>query len=119
MLLKIKNLKLKTILGIYAWEEHVEREIIINLEIESDSNLALTSDNIEDAIDYDKISNKVKNLIATTRFKLIEKMAQEVMNKIMQDQRIIRCKIEIDKVGALDFVESASITIEQFRKNGS
>jgi len=42
-------------------------------------------------------------------------MAQEVLNEIMQDARIIRCKIEIDKVGALDFVESASITLEEKR----
>ena len=115
MLLKIKNLRLQTILGVHAWEEKVDRTIIINLEIESNSKVASVSDDIADAIDYDIICTQIKNLIANTRFKLIEKMAQEVLNKIMQDARITRCKIEIDKVGAIDFVESASITIEENR----
>jgi FolB domain-containing protein len=115
MLLKIKNLKLKTILGVHKWEENIDREIIINIEIETNFEQSLASDKIEDAIDYDKISYEVKNLIAKKRFKLIEKMAQELLTKIMQDERIFRCKIEVDKVGAIDFVESASVTLEAKR----
>jgi len=119
MLLKIKNLRLKTVIGVYDWEKNFDRDIIINLEIETDFLAALRSDSLEDAIDYDAISQKVKNFIANKRFKLIEKMAQDLMNQIMEDKRIKRCKLEIDKVGAIDFVDSASITIQQERKNGS
>lgn len=119
MILKIKNLKLTTILGIHAWEQDIDREIIINLEIEGDFKRSLESDNIEDTVDYDTISSQIKNLIASKRFKLIEKMAQELLNQVMEDQRITRCKIEVDKVGALDFVDSASITLEEYRNNGS
>jgi len=115
MIIKIKNLKLKTILGIYAWEKNVDREIIINAEIETDSLRALESDDISDTIDYDSIITKIKNLLADHQFKLIEKMAQEVMKKIMEDLSITRCKLEIDKVGVFDFVDSFSVTIEQKR----
>jgi dihydroneopterin aldolase len=118
MLIKIKNLKLSTNVGIHLWEKDFDREIIINVEIETDFIKSLESDNIEDAIDYDAITTKIKDLIANNKFQLIEKMAQEVMNKIMEDSRIKRSKLEIDKVGAVEFVESFSVTIEQFRKNG-
>ncbi len=119
MLLKIKNLKLKTILGIHEWEEKTPREIIINAEIETDFINSLNSDNISDAIDYDKITSDIKNLIATKRFKLVEKMAQEVMNLILQDRRVKKCRLEIDKVGAVESLDSFAIAIEQTRKNGS
>ena len=36
------------------------------------------------------------------------------MDQIMEDSRIKRCKIEIDKVGAVEAVESFSVTIEQY-----
>lgn len=116
MLIKIKNLKLHTNLGIHNWEKTFNREIIINAEIESDALRGLESDNILDTIDYDVITTKIKNLIAQNQFKLIEKMAQEVMNRIMEDTRVKRCKLEIDKVGVVEFVESFSVTIEQQRK---
>ncbi len=118
MIIKIKNLRLKTILGIYEWEENVDREIIINAKIHTNFDRALTSNEISDAIDYDDIVTKIKNLIANKRFKLVEKMAQDIMNEIMQDSRISKCKLEIDKVGAVESLESFSITIEQENKNG-
>lgn len=114
MLLKIKNLKLQTILGVHLWEEKINREIIINVEIESDFVKSLQSDDINDTIDYDLITTKIKNLIASKRFKLVETMAQNIMDEIMQDLRVKRCKIEIDKVGAIEAVESFSVTIEQY-----
>lgn len=116
MILKIKNLKLKTVLGVHSWEEKVDREIVVNVELESNFTKSLESDEISDAIDYDEISSKIKNLIATTRFKLVEKMAQQVMNLIMQDDRIIRCKLEIDKLGAVESLDSFSVTLEQNKK---
>jgi hypothetical protein len=114
MLLKIKNLKLQTILGVHLWEEKISREIIINVEIESDFIKSLQSDDINDTIDYDLITTQIKNLISSKRFKLVETMAQKIMDQIMQDSRIKRCKIEIDKVGAVEAVESFSVTIEQY-----
>ncbi len=119
MLLKIKNLRLKTAIGVYDWEKNFDREIIINLEIETDFLSALQSDKLEDAIDYNEIAQKVKKFIHENKFNLIEKMAQSLLAEVMSDFRIKKCKLEIDKVGAIDFVDSASITIEQERKNGS
>lgn len=113
MLIKIKNLKLKTIIGIYPWEENFDREIIINAEIETNHTDSLSSDNIEDTIDYDIIISKIKDLLKLNRFKLIEKMAAEIMKKIMEDKRITRCKLEVDKVGVVPEVDSLSITIEE------
>ena len=114
MLLKIKNLKLQTVLGVHLWEEKINRGIIINVEIESDFIKSLQSDDIDDTIDYDLITTEIKKLIASKRFKLVETMAQKIMDQIMEDSRIKRCKIEIDKVGAVEAVESFSVTIEQY-----
>lgn len=115
MLIKIKNLQLKTILGVYDWEKTFNREIVINVEIETDFVNALRSDNLSDALDYDVITSKIKNLIATKKFRLIETLTQEVMDVILEDGRVKKCKLEIDKVGVVDGVESFSVTIEQVR----
>lgn len=113
MLIKIKNLRLTTFLGIHAWEEYLNREIIINAEIETNHTTSLASDNIEDTISYEDIVLKIRNLLETNRFKLIEKMAGEIMKKIIEDRRIKRCKLEVDKIGVIDGIDSFSITLEQ------
>lgn len=115
MIIKIKNLKLQTILGVYEWEKTIDRDIIINAEITSDNLSSLRSDNIEDTIDYDILISKIKNLIENKRFKLIEAMAQGLIDVIMEDKRISKCKLEIDKVGVVEGVDSFSVTLEQIR----
>lgn len=115
MLIKIKNLRLKTIIGIHDWEQTIDREMVINAKIETNFDKSLTSDNIEDTINYDVIISKIRNLVENNRFKLIEKLTQKILDTIMEDSRISYCQLEVDKVGVFDFVDSFSITIEQRR----
>ncbi len=110
MLIKLKNLHLKTIIGVHKWEDDIERKMLINIEIETDSVESMKSDNIKDAIDYDIITKNIKNLVKNNRFKLVEKMVDEILNLIMTDKRIKKCKLEIDKIGAVVDLESFSIT---------
>ncbi len=117
MILKIKNFKFKTILGIYEWEENFERQIIINAKIETDFDQAKFSKNIKDTIDYDEIIAKIKNLLSQKKFKLIEEMTQEILDLIMQDSRVKSCEIEVDKVRVVEDIESFSITLKQEKKN--
>jgi len=110
MLIKLKNLHLKTIIGVHKWEDDIERKMLVNIEIETDDIQSMKSDDIKDAIDYDIIAENVKNLVQNNRFKLVEKMVDEILNLIMADKRIKKCKLEIDKIGAVVDLESFSIT---------
>lgn len=115
MKIKIKDFKLKTNLGIYDWEKNFEREIIINLEIEINDSKSVISDNIADTVDYELIYNQIKQLISSKKYNLIEKMAQEILDLIMLDRRIHKCKIEIDKMNIFDEVRSCAVSLESKR----
>jgi dihydroneopterin aldolase len=116
MIIKIKNLRLKTKIGVYDFEKNLNREIIINAEIEIKSDKATNSDKLSDTVDYAEITTEIKNLVKENQFKLIEKLAGEIVKKIMENKRIKRCKVEIDKTKAIKEVESFSVTVEKFRK---
>lgn len=115
MLIRIKNLKLKTIIGIYDFEEKIQRELIFNIELEVKNNKALKSDDVADTVDYDNIIKIVKT-IGKKRFALIEKMAAEIIDEIMKNKKIARCKLEIDKTKLYDDVDTCSVLIEKKRK---
>jgi len=116
MIIKIKNFKLKTIVGIYDWEQDFQREILINAKIHTNSTKAKISNNISDTIDYDLIINKIKQFVINNKFQLIEKMASDILDLIMEDKRIKKCEIELDKIGVVSGVESFSVTISKSRK---
>jgi D-erythro-7,8-dihydroneopterin triphosphate epimerase len=114
MIIRIKNLKLTTIIGVYEWEEKEPRTLLFNVEIETNLTDGMKSDHLKDVIDYDVVVKQIKTLVENNRFNLIEKMVDQVLDVIMQDQRIKRCTIEVDKMKVYDFIDSFSITETRF-----
>ena len=115
MIIKIKNLKINTIIGVYEWENNHQRTLMFNVEIESDCGDAMKSDNLKDTIDYDLIINQIVDFTTKNRFHLIEKMVGEILDLIMEDRRIKRCTLEVDKLKVYDFIDSFSVTETRVR----
>jgi dihydroneopterin aldolase len=115
MIIKVKNLKLATAIGVYKWEETYQRTLIFNVEIETDFTDGMKSDNLKDAIDYDVIVNQIKHFVQNNRCQLIERMVGDLLDLIMQDERIKRCTLEVDKLKVYDFVDSFSVTQTRLR----
>ncbi len=115
MIIKIKNFRFQTVIGIYDWEQVVDRDIIINAAIHTNFDQARFTHNIKDTIDYDYIINKIKHLLSNNKFKLIEELAQKILEMIMEDKRVDKVELEIDKLRVVDNVESFSITLTQER----
>ena len=112
MLLKIKNLKLKTIIGIYDWEQDLLRDIIINAQITLQSNKVLETSNLEDSLDYEEITNKIKDL-TKNKFSLVEDLANKIADIIMSYHNVAKTSVEVDKLGAVNDLESFSVTINK------
>jgi len=112
MLLKIKDLKLQTIIGIYDWEQEILRDIIINAKIELNSESILETQDLDDSIDYEKIVNDIKDL-TTRKFSLVENFTNEIADIIISYKNVKKVKVEVDKVGAIKELTSFSVTIKR------
>jgi FolB domain-containing protein len=115
MIVRIKNLKAHTIIGIHDWEKKQEREVILNIEMECDGAKSIASDDIKDTLDYDAISQMVVAEVAKSRFELIEKLASHLVDLILQDKRITKARLELDKPNAIQTAESVSVVVERFQ----
>ncbi len=89
MIIKIKNLRLKTIIGIYEFEQKILQDIIINASLHIKDESSLTSDNISDTIDYDNIVEDIKKIVSQNKFNLIEKLTHDVMKSILKIKKFI------------------------------
>lgn len=115
MIIKIKNLEINTNIGVYDWENDHNRKLVFNVVIESDDEKSMKSDDLTDTIDYDSITNQIKDYVQNNRCKLIEKMVGDILDLIMSDKRISKCTLEIDKLKVYDFVDSFSVSKTQIR----
>ncbi len=112
MIIKIENLKLRTIIGVFDWEKRTKQDVTINIEIEFDGKKAGESDNIEDTVDYKSLNKKIINYVEKNSFNLLERMAVRIGDMVMEDIKAKKATVKVDKPGALRFAESVSITHE-------
>lgn len=112
MIIRIKNLRLRAIVGVNPWERTDPQAVIINLEVEFDGQEAEHSDNLEDTIDYRTISKKVIELVEKSQYQLIETLAGNVLRTVMEDKRIWRARVEVDKPNAVKSADSTSVELE-------
>jgi len=114
-IIRIKNLLVRTIIG-YNPDERVNRQdVIINAEIEVEAANAINTDNQDGIYDYKSITKAIIALVSESKFNLLEKLTNEVLQLIMLDERVKRAKVEIDKPHALRFSESVSVELEAVR----
>ena len=110
-LIRITNLKLRTIIGINAWERKKKQIVIVNVTIRVGASKSVTSDDINDTIDYKILCKKIIKAVTSSKYYLLEKLCQTVLDIVMTDKQVKEAFVQIDKPGALRFAESVSVEL--------
>ncbi len=110
MIIKIENLRLRTIIGIYDWEKENRQDLVINVSIDFDGRKAAESDNIEDTLDYKAINKKIISFVETNDFNLLERVAGGICDIVFEDPVVRWASVKVEKPGALRFADSVSVT---------
>ncbi len=109
MIIRIKNLRLQCIIGIYEKERLEKQDVCINAEIHFEGEAASLSDRIEDTVDYHAIYLEIIDHVENSQHLLLEKMAREILKLIQKYPKVSSAKVEIDKPAALPRAESVSV----------
>lgn len=109
MTISIKNLRLETFIGVEEWEKENKQTLVFNIELEFDATEAVKTDLVEQTVDYYVLTEKIIKAVEQTHFCLLESLANHILNVIMEDSRIKKATVEVDKPGALPSVDSVSV----------
>jgi D-erythro-7,8-dihydroneopterin triphosphate epimerase len=116
MLIRIKNLRLRAINGVNEWERKDLQDVVINAEIEYDASRAVETDSVEHVLNYRTLTKRIIEMVEGSRFQLLETLAARVLEIVMQQQKVIRATVEIDKPHALRFADSVSVAASAERE---
>ena len=110
------GLEIETIIGIFDWERETTQKIILDIEMAFDIKKAAQSDNIEDTLDYKAVSKSVIQMVEKSSFFLVEKLAEEITQLILNDFNVSWVKLTLNKKGAIRGASDVGIIIERRRK---
>jgi FolB domain-containing protein len=111
----IKDLLLRTIIGINEEERRARQDVLINIVLCADTQAAGASDDIDDAVNYRTITKRVIKMVEGSKFYLVEKMAAEIAAICLEDPRVEEVSVRVEKPGALRFARSVGVEIHRTR----
>ena len=109
----ISELKVKTKLGVPAWERIVPQTIILDIEMGYDLTKACESDAIADTIDYGAVVGRIKETLDKNSFQLVEALAEHVCQIIFNEFGALSVKIKVAKPAILPGLKALGIVIER------
>tara|TARA_B100001057_G_C22375656_1_gene766383 strand:+ start:193 stop:552 length:360 start_codon:yes stop_codon:yes gene_type:complete len=107
----IKNLRIKTIIGIFDWERKVKQEVSIDMEFPFDCKKAAKTDSIEDTTDYKAITKAVIKFVEESSFQLQETLAENIADLVKRDFGVKSIKLRVSKPGALRGAKDVGLVI--------
>ena len=109
----INELKVKTKLGVPAWERMLAQTIILDIEIGYDLSKAAKSDAIADTIDYGAVVSRVLETLHDNSFQLAEALAEHICQLILKEFGALSVKVKVAKPAILQGLKALGVLIER------
>lgn len=97
--LSIQGLSVTTQIGVYAWEQLIKQQLLIDITIPSD--FSSCEDELSKTLDYDALCKKVTYFVESQSFQLIEFVANRVAQLIQQEFDVEQLNVTVTKPHAV------------------
>lgn len=109
----LHDLEVEAIVGILEWERVVPQRLLLSIELASDITEAAKSENIEDALNYAEVALAVEALIVEKKFRLLERLVEEVAALLLANFPTTWVKVRCQKPQVIKNCRAVGIEIER------
>ena len=109
----INDLRIETIIGIYAWERRVRQTISLDLEMSADIRAAAATDAIEDTLNYKAVAKRLAAFVGDSEFQLVETLAEKIAEIVVAEFNVAWVKLTVHKPGAVRGSRDVGVIIER------
>lgn len=109
----LRGLRIETTIGIYDWEKQIKQPVVLDLEMGADVAKGAATDRIEDALDYKRVSKRLKEFVGDSRFELVETLAERCAALLREEFGIPWLRLSVNKIGAVTDATDVGVIIER------
>ncbi len=112
----IEDLEVEAILGVYDEERVTPQRVLINLVLWTDISQAAVSDALEDAVNYDALTQRVAAYVQAAHCQLIERLVHELADLILQEYTaVFQVQVRVDKPDVLPQTRTVGVALTRTR----
>ncbi len=109
----IRELEVETVIGIYDWEREIRQTVSLDLEMGTDIRQAAATEDIENTLNYKSVSKRLISFIEGSEFLLVETMAEEIAQIVMNEFPVPWLRLRLGKPGAVRGAKDVGVIIER------
>lgn len=109
----IRELRIDTVIGIYAWERKVRQCVLLDLEMAADIRTAAQTGSINDALDYHAISLRLDEYVRAQQFELLETLVERCAELLMREFGVTWLRLCATKPTAIAAAQAVGVQIER------
>ncbi|MFA5468594.1 MAG: 2-amino-4-hydroxy-6-hydroxymethyldihydropteridine diphosphokinase [Sphaerochaetaceae bacterium] len=109
----IKDLAVRAIIGVNPWEREKEQEILINVILYGDISKSVSSDTLDEGINYRSIAKKLIAYTEKAKKFTVEALANDLARLCLEEERVEKVTMRVEKPGAVRFSRSVGVEIER------
>jgi len=110
----IRDLVLLCSIGVYDHEHEAPQRIRVNLDLSVQE--APHDDNIDNVVCYEKVSDRVREIVKGDHTNLCETLAEKVAQSCLTDSRVLCARIRVEKLDVFKDIASVGVEIERYRQ---
>ena len=109
----LRDLRIDTIIGIYAWERRTRQTVIFDIEMGADITRSAQTDAIEDTLNYKAVAKRLISFVENSDCQLIETLAERVAEIVLHEFNVPWVRLSVNKQGAVRGVRDVGVIIER------
>ena len=113
----IKDFIIQEIIGVHEHEKTKKQKIKFNIVVNVNQSTVPDEKDIKSIVDYEKITNKLENLVKNKKYNFLENLAEDSFKEIFEDKRINSVKIKIEKPDAIKNADSVGVEVFKNRSD--
>jgi dihydroneopterin aldolase len=100
--------------GVHEHEKDSPQRFNVSVGLEMAESRAPLSDDLADTVDWSQIRQSIIGIVEGKTYDLMERLAMEIAAKILEDKRIARATVTIDKIDAFESgIPSVRLAVDQ------
>ncbi|MFZ4077736.1 MAG: dihydroneopterin aldolase [Legionellaceae bacterium] len=108
-MLTITELRTKTRIGVYAWEQKIDQTLLIDLDIPLD--LTLVNNELKNTLDYSQLCETITTFVESNTFELIETAAEQIASLVKSRFNLTHLTLRVSKPNAIANARNVSVTL--------
>jgi dihydroneopterin aldolase len=114
----IRDMVMPASIGIYPHEHAAMQRVRLNIDLGvDDTEDAIGPDELSRVVDYEKVANAVRAIVASGHVRLAETLAERIATACLSDKRVRLARIRVEKLDIFADAASAGVEIERQQRD--